>query len=51
MKIGIFTDTYFPEVNGVANSAYQLKNELEKIGHTVYVFTVTNPEEIGRAHV
>lgn len=44
MKIGIFTDTYFPEVNGVANSAYQLKNELEKIGHTVYVFTVTNPE-------
>lgn len=44
MNIGIFTDTYYPEVNGVANSAYQLKNELEKRGNTVYVFTVSNPE-------
>ena len=44
MNIGIFTDTYYPEVNGVANSAYQLKSELEKRGNTVYVFTVSNPE-------
>lgn len=44
MKIGIFTDTYYPEINGVANSAYQLKKELEKRGNTVYVFTVSNPD-------
>ncbi len=44
MNIGLFTDTYFPEINGVANSAYQLKNELEIKGHSVYVFTVTNPK-------
>lgn len=44
MRVGIFTDTYYPEVNGVANSTYQLKNTLEKLGHTVYVFTVTNPD-------
>ncbi|SHJ39701.1 glycosyltransferase [Parasporobacterium paucivorans] len=44
MNIGIFTDTYYPEVNGVANSAYQLKGELESEGNTVYVFTVSNPE-------
>lgn len=43
MNIGIFTDTYYPEINGVANSVYMLKNELEKIGHTVYVFTTTTP--------
>lgn len=44
MTVGIFTDTYYPELNGVANSAYQLKIGLEKSGHKVYVFTVTNPE-------
>ena len=43
MNIGIFTDTYYPEINGVANSAYQLKNELEHRGHNVYVFTAANP--------
>ena len=43
MNIGIFTDTYYPEVNGVANSAYQLKKSLEELGHNVYVFTVSNP--------
>lgn len=43
MNIGIFTDTYYPEINGVANSSYELKKGLEKMGHKVYVFTVTNP--------
>lgn len=43
MNIGIFTDTYYPEINGVATSTYQLKSELEKKGHKVYVFTVSNP--------
>lgn len=30
MNIGLFTDTYYPELNGVANSVYLLKKELEK---------------------
>ena len=32
MKVGLFTDTYYPEINGVANSVYQLKKELEGRG-------------------
>lgn len=43
MNIGLFTETYYPEINGVANSVYMLKNELEKRGHNVYVFTTTSP--------
>lgn len=43
MNIGLFTDTYYPEINGVANSVYQLKKELEAKGNNVYVFTVSNP--------
>ena len=43
MNIGLFTETYYPEINGVANSVYMLKTELEEIGHNVYVFTTTTP--------
>ncbi|MCM1159532.1 MAG: glycosyltransferase [Bacteroidales bacterium] len=43
MNIGIFTDTYYPEINGVANSTHELKKGLESLGHTVYLFTVSNP--------
>ena len=43
MNIGLFTDTYYPEINGVANSVYLLKQELEAKGHTVYVITTTTP--------
>lgn len=43
MNIALFTDTYYPEINGVATSVLTLKNELEKVGHNVYVFTTTTP--------
>ncbi len=43
MNIGLFTDTYYPEINGVANSVYLLKQELELKGHNVYVITTTTP--------
>ena len=43
MVIGVFTDTFYPEISGVTTSVLMLKNELEKIGHTVYVFTCSNP--------
>ena len=39
MKIGLFTDTYYPQVNGVATSVKQLSEELLKHGHEVYVIT------------
>lgn len=44
MKIGLFTDTYYPEINGVAASVFLLRQELEKRGHEVYVFTTTEPD-------
>lgn len=37
MRIGLFTDTFYPEINGVANSTNILRNELKKHGHEVYV--------------
>lgn len=43
MNIGIFTDTYFPQVSGVATSIKTLRQELEKQGHQVYIFTTTDP--------
>lgn len=47
MKIGFFTDTYFPQVSGVATSIKTLKTELEKKGHEVYIFTTTDPNAVG----
>jgi 1,2-diacylglycerol 3-alpha-glucosyltransferase len=44
MKVGFFTDTYFPQVSGVATSIKTLKEELEKLGHQVYIFTTTDPK-------
>ena len=44
MKIGIFTDTYTPHINGVTTSVVMLKKALEKKGHTVYVVTVNNED-------
>ncbi|UQS84066.1 glycosyltransferase family 4 protein [Bombilactobacillus thymidiniphilus] len=43
MNIGIFTDTYFPQVSGVATSIQTLKRDLESKGNTVYIFTTTDP--------
>lgn len=56
MNIGLFTETYYPEINGVAASVYVLKEELEKQGHNVYVFTTTskgapkNEKNVYRVH-
>lgn len=42
MRIGLFTDTYPPYINGVSTSVFVLKKALEKQGHQVYVVTVNN---------
>ena len=44
MRIGLFTDTYFPQVSGVATSIRTLKTELEKLGHKVFIFTTTDKD-------
>jgi len=44
MRIGIFSDTYYPEINGVATSVFELRNGLLAEGHKVFVFTVSNSD-------
>lgn len=39
MNIALFTDTYLPDVNGVAVSVQTHKMALEQLGHKVYVVT------------
>ena len=43
MNIGLFTDTYFPQLSGVATSIKTLKDALEEQGHNVFIFTTTDP--------
>ena len=40
MRIGIFTDTYPPYINGVSTSILMLQHALEKQGHQVFIVTV-----------
>ena len=46
MNVGIFTDTYTPQVNGVVTVVRALKAGLEKRGHGAYVFTVKHPKAV-----
>lgn len=45
MRVGIFTDTYPPYINGVSTSVLMLQKALEKKGHQVFIVTV-NPENL-----
>ncbi len=45
MRIGIFTDTYPPYINGVSTSIKMLENALKKKGHKVFIVTV-NPDDM-----
>lgn len=42
MRIGLFSDTYPPFINGVSTSVQMLKRSLESLGHEVYVITINN---------
>ena len=42
MRIGLFSDTYPPYINGVSTSVNMLKIALEKLGHEVFVITVND---------
>ena len=39
MKIGIFTDQYYPMISGVVTSIKMLYEGLSALGHEVYIFT------------
>ncbi|MDO4764795.1 MAG: glycosyltransferase family 4 protein [Eubacteriales bacterium] len=47
MRIGLFTDCYYPQVNGVVTSVMLLKESLEELGHDVFVITVKIPNYDG----
>lgn len=45
MNIALFSDTYLPDINGVATSTNILKNELLKHGHHVLIVTTILPHD------
>jgi len=45
MKIGIFTDTYLPEINGVVTVIQLMERELGREGHEVYIFAPAHPNQ------
>jgi 1,2-diacylglycerol 3-alpha-glucosyltransferase len=49
MRIGLFSDTYTPEINGVVSSIVTLKEGLEAAGHEVYVVT-THPSLLSTSY-
>lgn len=51
MRIGFFTDTYTPQINGVVTSISLFASELERQGHAVYVFAPTPRQPKDGAHV
>ena len=40
MRIGIFTDTYPPYINGVSTSIKMMEKALRQKGHQVFIVTV-----------
>jgi 1,2-diacylglycerol 3-alpha-glucosyltransferase len=46
MRIGFFTDTYTPQINGVVTSIRLFARALERQGHSVYIFAPT-PRQAG----
>jgi 1,2-diacylglycerol 3-alpha-glucosyltransferase len=43
LRVGYFTDTYDPEINGVVYSIHQFEQELERRGHKVFVYATKTP--------
>lgn len=43
-RVGLFTDVYFPNPNGVTTSVYLLLRELRRMGHEAWVIAPAHPE-------
>ena len=48
MKICLVTETYPPEINGVAKTLYRISQDLKVLGHSV---TIVRPHQSGEAKV
>lgn len=50
MKIAFFSDTFFPQINGVVNVVHHLAEGLSQRGHDVCVFTISSEsgEKLGQ---
>ena len=46
LRVGLFTDTYAPQINGVVTSVQNLKRGLEELGHSVTVVAPRHPQQI-----
>ena len=44
MRVGLFTDTYVPEINGVVTSVSLLREGLRARGHEVWVIAPSHPD-------
>ncbi len=51
MRIGFFTDTYTPQINGVVSSIQLFAKALERQGHSVYIFAPTPRQRVDGPHV
>lgn len=51
MRIGLFTDAYFPIISGVTVSVRTLRDELVKLGHEVYIITNDHDDSIPEDNV
>lgn len=45
MRVALFSDSYLPTKSGIVTVVIQLKNQLEKLGHEVFLVTVETTEE------
>jgi 1,2-diacylglycerol 3-alpha-glucosyltransferase len=51
MRIGFFTDTYTPQINGVVSSIRLFCDALERQGHEVYIFAPTPRQPTDTARI
>jgi 1,2-diacylglycerol 3-alpha-glucosyltransferase len=51
MRIGFFTDTYTPQINGVVTSIRLFSKALERQGHSVYIFAPTPRQPADGPHI
>lgn len=51
MRIGFFTDTYTPQINGVVTSIKLFTDALERKGHEVYIFAPTPRQPTDTARI
>lgn len=51
MRIGFFTDTYTPQINGVVSSIKLFTDALERLGHEVYIFAPTPRQPTDTARI